>query len=84
MSKRQQESELSPREQKRLLKKKRRKRKIILLLIEFIVLLIVLAALYVWQALNKIEKADTHKTELTPSDLSINEDELENGTIEIM
>ena len=84
MSKRQQESELSPREQKRLLKKKRRKRKIILLIIEFIVLLIVLAALYVWQALNKIEKADTHKTELTPSDLSINEDELENGTIEIM
>ena len=84
MSKRQQESELSPREQKRLLKKKRRKRKIILLIIEIIVLLIVLAALYVWQALNKIEKADTHKTELTPSDLSINEDELENGTIEIM
>ena len=84
MSKRQQESELSPREQKRLLKKKRRKRKIILLIIEFIVLLIVLAALYVWQALNKIEKADTHKTELTPSDLSINEDELESGTIEIM
>ena len=84
MSKRQQESELSPKEQKRLLKKKRRKRKIILLIIEFIVLLIVLAALYVWQALNKIEKADTHKTELTPSDLSINEDELENGTIEIM
>ena len=84
MSKRQQESELSPREQKRLLKKKRTKRKIILLIIEFIVLLIVLAALYVWQALNKIEKADTHKTELTPSDLSINEDELENGTIEIM
>ena len=84
MSKRQQESELSPREQKRLLKKKRTKRKIILLIIEIIVLLIVLAALYVWQALNKIEKADTHKTELTPSDLSINEDELENGTIEIM
>lgn len=84
MSKRQQESELSPKEQKRLLKKKRRKRKIILLIIEIIVLLIVLAALYVWQALNKIEKADTHKSELTPSDLSINEDELESGTIEIM
>ena len=84
MSKKQRESELSPKEQKRLLKKRRRKRKIILLIIEIIVLLIVLAALYVWQALNKIEKADTHKTELTPSDLSINEDELENGTIEIM
>ena len=84
MSKRQQESELSPKEQKRLLKKKRRKRKIILLIIEIIVLLIVLAALYVWQALNKIEKADTHKSEPTPSHLSINEDELESGTIEIM
>lgn len=84
MSKKQRESELSPKEQKRLLKKKRRKRKIILLIIEIIVLLIVLAALYVWQALNKIEKADTTTTELTPSDLNINEDELENETIEIM
>ena len=84
MSKRQQESELSPREQKRLLKKKRTKRKIILLIIEIIVLLIVLAALYVWQALNKIEKADTTSPDLTPSDLNINEDELENETIEIM
>lgn len=84
MSKRQQESELSPKEQKRLLKKKRRKRKIILLIIEVIVLLIVLAGLYVWQALNKIEKSDTPSVELTPSDLSINEDELEEETIEIM
>lgn len=84
MSKKQRESELSPKEQKRLLKKKRRKRKIILLIIEIIILLIVLAALYVWQALNKIEKADTTTTELTPSDLNINEDELENETIEIM
>ena len=84
MSKRQQESELSPKEQKRLLKKRRRKRKIILLIIEIIVLLIVLAALYVWQALNKIEKADTTTSELAPSDLNINEDELENETIEIM
>lgn len=84
MSRKRQESELSPKEQKRLLKKKRRKRKIILLIIEIIVLLIVLAALYVWQALNKIEKADTTSPDLTPSDLNINEDELENETIEIM
>ncbi|MGN0345178.1 MAG: LCP family protein [Lachnospiraceae bacterium] len=84
MSKRQLETELSPREQKRLLKKKRRKRKIILLIIEIIVLLIVLAALYVWQALNKIEKAPATSTELSASELNINEEELENETIEIM
>ncbi len=84
MSKKQQESELSPKEQKRLLKKKRRKRKIILLVIEVIVLLIVLAALYVWQALNKIEKSDTPASDLDAADLNINEDELGEETIEIM
>lgn len=84
MSKRQQERELTPKEQKRLLKKKRRKRKIILLVVEIIVLLIVLAALYVWQALNKIEKADPSSSKLDAADLNINEDELEEETIEIM
>ena len=84
MSKRQQERELTPKEQKRLLKKKRRKRKIILLVVEIIVLLIVLAALYVWQALNKIEKSDPSSSKLDAADLNINEDELEEETIEIM
>lgn len=84
MSKRQQESELSPKEQKRLLKKKRRKRKVILLVIEVIVLLIVLAALYVWQALDKIEKSDRPASDLDASDLNINEDELDEETVEIM
>lgn len=84
MSKKQQESELSPKEQKRLLKKKRRKRKVILLIIEIIVLLIVLAALYVWQALDKIEKTGTPSTDLDASDLNINEDELDDETVEIM
>ena len=56
MSKKNRQSELSPREQKKLLKKKRKRRKIILLVVEVIVLLIVLGMLYVWQALNKIEK----------------------------
>ncbi len=83
MSKRQKERELSPREQKQLLKKRRRKRKIILLVIEVFVLLIVLGALYIWQALNKIEKApDTSKLE--PGDLSINEDEIPEETMEIL
>ena len=84
MSKKQRERELTPKEQKRLLKKKRRKRKIILLVVEIIVLLIVLAALYVWQALNKIEKADPSSSKLDAADLNINEDELEEETIEIM
>ena len=83
MSKRQKERELSPREQKQLLKKRRRKRKIILLVIEVFVLLIVLGALYIWQALNKIEKApDTSKLE--PGDLSINGDEIPEETMEIL
>ena len=56
MSKKNQQSTLDPREQKKLLKKKRKKRKIILLVVEVLVLLIVLGMLYVWQALNKIEK----------------------------
>jgi len=84
MGKRQQGDELSPREQKQLLKKKRRKRKIILFVIEIIVLLIVLAALYVWQALNKIEKSPVDKKDPTPEDLSINDKELNDETIEIM
>ena len=84
MGKRQLESELTPKEQKRLLKKKRRKRKIILLVVEIFVLMIVLGALYVWQALNKIEKADNSVTDLSPGNLSINEDELGKETIELM
>lgn len=84
MSKRQQEAELSPREQKRLLKRKRRKRKIILFIIEIIVLLIVLAALYVWQALNKIDKGSSGSTKPSDGDLSINSEELGDETIEIM
>lgn len=84
MGKRQPERELTPKEQKRLLKKKRRKRKIILLVVEIFVLLIVLGALYVWQALNKIEKADNSVTDLSPGNLSINEDELGKETIELM
>lgn len=83
MSKKQQKPEPSAREQKRLLKKKRRKRKIILLIIEVLVLLIVLAALYVWQALNKIRKDDPSST-LDAADLNINEDELDDNTIELM
>ena len=83
MSKRQQ-SELSPKEQKRLLKKKRRKRKIILLIIEVIILLIVLAALYVWQALDKISKPQDTASDLSSTDLNINENELEQETIELM
>ena len=83
MSKRQQEKALSPKEQKRLLKQKRKKRKVILLIIEVIVLLIVLAALYVWQALNKIQKDDPG-ADLSASDLNINEDELGDETIQIM
>ena len=82
MSKRQRETELSPKEQKLLLKKRRRKRKIILLVMEVFVLLIVLGALYVWQALNKIEKAPTGE-KLEPSDLSINE-EMDDETMEIL
>ena len=84
MGERQTGTELSPKEQKRLLKKRRRVRKIILLVIEIIVLLIVLAALYVWQALNKIEKAPTSATELSASELNINEEEMSTDSIEIM
>ena len=84
MSKKQQESDLSPKEQKQLLKKKRKKRKIILLIIEVIVLLIVLAALYVWQALDKIEKSDSLTSKLDAAELNINEDELDEATIQIM
>lgn len=84
MSKRQREAELSPREQKRLLKRKRRKRKIILFIIEIIVLLIVLAALYVWQALNKIDKGSSGVKNPSNGDLSINAEELGDETIEIM
>ncbi len=72
MSRRQKETELSPKEQKLRLKKKRRKRKLILFVVEVFVLLIVLGALYVWQALNKIEKAP--KASVEPGDLSINDD----------
>lgn len=82
MSKRQRETELSPKEQKLLLKRRRRKRKIILLVMEVFVLLIVLGALYVWQALNKIEKAPAGE-KLEPSDLSINE-EMDDETMEIL
>ena len=82
MSKRQRETELSPKEQKLLLKRRRRKRKVILLVMEVFVLLIVLGALYVWQALNKIEKAPTGE-KLEPSDLSINE-EMDDETMEIL
>lgn len=84
MSKRYQDSDLSPKEQKRLLKKKRRKRKIILFVVEIIVLLIVLGMLYVWQALNKIDRGSETPKDLTSSDLSINEEELDEETIEIM
>lgn len=84
MSKRYQDSDLSPKEQKRLLKKKRRKRKIILFVVEIIVLLIVLGMLYVWQALNKIDRGSETPKDLTSSDLSINEEELDDETIEIM
>jgi LCP family protein required for cell wall assembly len=84
MGKKQREAQLTPKEQRALLKKKRRKRKIILLIIELIVLLIVLAALYVWQALNKIEKAPGSSSDLNPEDLSINEDELDDETLELM
>lgn len=75
---------MSPREQKRLLKRKRRKRKIILFIIEIIVLLIVLAALYVWQALNKIDKGSSGVKNPSNGDLSINAEELGDETIEIM
>ncbi len=84
MSKRYQDSELSPKEQKRLLKKKRKKRKIILFVVEIIVLLIVLGMLYVWQALNKIDRGSERPADLTADDLSINEDELGEDTMEIL
>ena len=85
MSKKNQQSTLDPREQKKLLKKKRKKRKIILLVVEVLVLLIVLGMLYVWQALNKIEKDPPANTnDNTQEDMTTNEDQLEDETIEIM
>lgn len=84
MSRRNVDSSLSPKEQKRLLKKKRRKRKVILFVIEVIILLIVLGMLYVWQALNKIDRGSETPSDLTPGDLSINEDELDNETLQIL
>lgn len=84
MSRRNVDSSLSPKEQKRLLKKKRRKRKIILFVIEVIILLIVLGMLYVWQALNKIDRGSETPSDLTPGDLSINEDELDDETLQIL
>jgi len=84
MSKKNPQSDLSPREQKKLLKKKRKRRKIILLIVEILVLLIVLGMLYVWQALNKIEKEPSNiKGEVT-TDVSNNEEELNQDTVEIM
>lgn len=84
MGKKRQDTELSPKEQKQLLKKKRRKRKIILFIIEIFVLLVVLCALYAWQALNKIGKDPGSTTNLKPSDIGINEEELDDETIQIM
>ncbi|MBO5246681.1 MAG: LCP family protein, partial [Eubacterium sp.] len=85
MSKRHQEIELSPKEQKRLLKQRRRKRKLILLVVEIFLLLIVLGMLYVWQALNKIQKQPTtSSSDWTPSELNINEEELDEETVEII
>lgn len=84
MSKKNQQSELSPREQKKLLKKKRKRRKIILLVVEVIVLLIVLGMLYVWQALNKIEKDTPSAADGIQQDVSNNENELNDETVEIM
>ncbi len=84
MSKKNPQSDLSPREQKKLLKKKRKKRKIILLVVEVLVLLIVLGMLYVWQALNKIEKEPANIQGDTSTDMSNNEDELAEDTVEIM
>lgn len=84
MSKRYQDNHLSPKEQKRILKKKRRKRKIILFVAEMLVLVIVLGALYVWQALNKIEKDTGSSSDLAAGDIVNNENELDQETIEIM
>lgn len=84
MSKNTVSEELTPREQRMILKKRRRKRKLILLILEILLLLVVLGMLYVWQALNKIEKDPTSSTTLNPSDLHINEEELTKETVEIM
>lgn len=74
------DQELSPKEQRRLLKRKRRKRKLILLIVEIILLLIVLGVLYVWQSLDKIERAPA----LEPEELHVNEEELEEETLEVL
>lgn len=84
MSKNTDSEELTPREKRMILKRRRRRRKVILLLVELLLLLIVLGALYVWQTLNKIEKAPTSSNTLNPSDLHINEDELSEETVELM
>lgn len=84
MSKKNPQSDLSPREQKKLLKKKRKRRKIILLIVEILVLLIVLGMLYVWQALNKIEKEPSNINGEVTTDVSNNEEELNQDTVEIM
>lgn len=84
MSKKNPQSDLSPREQKKLLKKKRKRRKIILLIVEILVLLIVLGMLYVWQALNKIEKEPSNINGEVTTDVSNNEGELNQDTVEIM
>lgn len=84
MSKKNPQSDLSPREQKKLLKKKRKRRKIILLIVEILVLLIVLGMLYVWQALNKIEKEPSSINGEVTTDVSNNEEELNQDTVEIM
>lgn len=75
---------LDPREQRMLLRKRRRRRKIILLIVEFILLLVVLAALYVWQSLNKIEKAPSTSHSLKPEELYINEEEIAEESVQIM
>ncbi len=82
MSKRSAKPALDPREQKKLLKKKRKKRKIILLIVEAIVLIIVLGLLYVWQALNKIQKEPTDT--IDSGELANNEEELDDETVEIL
>ncbi len=71
-------------EQMRRARKKRRIRKVILLVAELIILLIVLAALYVWQALDKIDKEEVNKPDIAPSDIGINENEMSQETMDIM
>ncbi len=71
--------------QRRQLKQKRKKRKIILLIVEAIVLIIVLGLLYVWQALNKIEKEPAASvTGEVETELGNNEEQLADETVELM